>query len=103
MLGGHGNLQDSLRIAESRDDFLGVVKIRKGRLGSDCEGLTVIILHAIFYFIIGAIQQVSVSIEQNMETKALDEMTWLLSRSRPCIHWFSQNYICLPNTPLLVN
>ena len=63
--------------------FLGVEDIGKGRLGPDCEGLTVIILHAIFYFIIGAIQQVSVSIEQNKETMALDEMTWLLSRSRP--------------------
>lgn len=82
---------------------LGVEDIGRGRLGPDCEGLTVITLHAIFYFIIGAIQHMSASIEQNIEMMTLDERTWLLSRSRPCIRCFSQNYICLPNTPLLVN
>lgn len=55
-------------------------EIGKGRLGPDHESMTVIILHAIFYFIIGTIQQVTVSIEQNIEMMALDETIWLLSR-----------------------
>lgn len=57
-----------------------VEEIGKGKLGPEHEGLTVIILHPIFYFIIGPKQQGSVPVEQNIEMMALEEMTWLLSR-----------------------
>lgn len=51
--------------------FFGRKKIGKGRQAPDCEDLSVIILHAIFYFIIGLLYQVSVLIEENTKIMAL--------------------------------
>lgn len=73
-------MQHALRMADGGGDLFGGGGNWKRRLGPEYEGLTVIIFHAIFYFIIGPVQQVSVLIEQNIETMALEEMTWLLSR-----------------------
>lgn len=53
--------------ARGNDLFGGKRKLE----GPDCEGLIVIILHAVFYLIIDLIYQVSVFIEQNTETVVL--------------------------------
>lgn len=50
---------------------MGEEEVGKGRPGPDCEGLIVIILHAVFYLIIDLIYQVSVFIERNTETVVL--------------------------------